>query len=92
MVLQQVLALKEMLSRGIGVHHGGLLPILKVSLEKLHAINNELPVSTINITNRLSAMSDCGASICRSDRIYWEGQKKSKQSSDDSEPQILLYT
>ncbi|CAN0470424.1 unnamed protein product, partial [Ectocarpus sp. 12 AP-2014] len=31
--LPQVLNLKEMLSRGIGVHHGGLLPILKEIVE-----------------------------------------------------------
>lgn len=32
----QVLKLKEMLSRGIGVHHGGLLPILKASSPRPH--------------------------------------------------------
>ncbi|CAM9658261.1 unnamed protein product, partial [Discosporangium mesarthrocarpum] len=31
--LPQVLLLKEMLSRGIGMHHGGLLPILKEIVE-----------------------------------------------------------
>ncbi|KAK1940011.1 DExH-box ATP-dependent RNA helicase DExH11 [Phytophthora citrophthora] len=33
--LPQVLAMKEMLKRGIGVHHGGLLPILKEMVEIL---------------------------------------------------------
>jgi len=33
--LPQVLALKELLSRGIGVHHGGLLPIMKEVVEML---------------------------------------------------------
>ena len=31
-LLPQVLALRSLLSRGIGVHHGGLLPIMKVCL------------------------------------------------------------
>lgn len=35
-VIMQVLMLKEMLSRGIGVHHGGLLPILKASRTCMH--------------------------------------------------------
>lgn len=33
--LPQILRLKDMLSRGIGVHHGGLLPILKEAVEML---------------------------------------------------------
>ncbi|GMF11215.1 unnamed protein product [Phytophthora lilii] len=33
--LPQVLAMKEMLKRGIGVHHGGLLPIIKEMVEIL---------------------------------------------------------
>ncbi|KAG1706806.1 hypothetical protein DVH05_027658 [Phytophthora capsici] len=33
--LPQVLAMKEILKRGIGVHHGGLLPILKEMVEIL---------------------------------------------------------
>jgi antiviral helicase SKI2 len=39
--LPQVLAISEMATRGIGVHHGGLLPILKEyvsSLERAHVI------------------------------------------------------
>ncbi len=35
--LPQVLRLKDMLCRGIGVHHGGLLPILKETVEILFA-------------------------------------------------------
>lgn len=35
--LPQVLRVEEMLSRGVGVHHGGLLPILKEAVELLFA-------------------------------------------------------
>lgn len=35
--LPQVLRLRQMLIRGIGVHHGGLLPILKEVVEMLFA-------------------------------------------------------
>lgn len=35
--LPQILRLKDMLCRGIGVHHGGLLPILKETVEMLFA-------------------------------------------------------
>jgi antiviral helicase SKI2 len=36
-VLPQIIRLRELLSRGIGVHHGGLLPIMKELVEILFA-------------------------------------------------------
>ena len=35
--LPQVLRVEEMLLRGFGVHHGGLLPVLKESVELLYS-------------------------------------------------------
>jgi antiviral helicase SKI2 len=35
--LPQVLRTEEMLLRGFGVHHGGLLPVLKESVELLYS-------------------------------------------------------
>lgn len=35
--LPQVLRIEEMLLRGFGVHHGGLLPVLKESVELLYS-------------------------------------------------------
>jgi antiviral helicase SKI2 len=35
--------MRDLLSRGIGVHHGGLLPIVKEVCEGLHHVFRNLP-------------------------------------------------
>lgn len=38
--LPQILRIRELLKRGIGVHHGGLLPIIKEVFNSTNTVND----------------------------------------------------
>lgn len=59
--------MRDLLSRGIGVHHGGLLPLVKEVrryLDPLKILTNRLPGSRDSLCSRVSQSPFCNRDVC----------------------------